>query len=134
MGERVIEAELVPTTGAGESALSAITRGELDVQISTAKSYPRNARRFIEVAEEFGSFTDYIWSFVDGRPLVNRWKEQRDVPSTSAQSDALSRDLKIRGFKFVGSTIIYAHMQAIGLVNDHLVDCYRYEQCRMLTA
>jgi DNA-3-methyladenine glycosylase I len=93
-----------------------------------------NARCFVEVQSEFGSFDDYIWAFVDGKPVVNRWKRDRQVPATSTESDALSKDLKARGFKFVGSTIIYAHMQAIGLVNDHLVDCFRHEQCRQLTA
>jgi DNA-3-methyladenine glycosylase I len=88
-----------------------------------------NARRFLEVQQEFGSFDAYIWRFVDGRPQVNRWRRQPDVPATSPQSDALSRDLRARGFRFVGSTIIYAHMQAIGLVNDHLVDCFRYREC-----
>ena len=87
-----------------------------------------NAKRFIEVQEAFGSFDNYVWRFVDGRPLVNRWKSQRQVPATSAQSDELSRDLKQRGFKFVGSTIIYAHMQATGLINDHLSTCFRYAE------
>jgi DNA-3-methyladenine glycosylase I len=91
-----------------------------------------NARQFLKVQEEFGSFDSYIWEFVDGRPIINRRRRPKDVPATSAESDALSKDLKARGFKFVGSTIIYAHMQAIGLVNDHLVDCYRYEECRRL--
>jgi DNA-3-methyladenine glycosylase I len=75
-----------------------------------------NARRFLEVQQEFGSFDSYIWAFVDGRPKINRWRRQKDVPARSRESDALSADLKSRGFKFVGSTIIYAHMQAIGLV------------------
>ena len=91
-----------------------------------------NARQFLKVQEEFGSFDSYIWEFVDGRPIINRRRRPKDVPATSAESDALSRDLKARGFKFVGSTIIYAHMQAIGLVNDHLVDCFRYAQCLRL--
>lgn len=91
-----------------------------------------NARCFLEVQQEFGSFDDYIWRFVDGRPKVNRFTRQDQVPATSSESDELSRDLKSRGFKFVGSTIIYAHMQAIGLVNDHLVDCFRHEDCRAL--
>ena len=85
-----------------------------------------NAKRFLEVQKEFGSFDKYIWGFVDGKPKVNAWKEMRDVPPTSAESDALSKDLIKRGFKFVGSTVIYAHMQACGLINDHLVDCFRY--------
>jgi len=88
-----------------------------------------NARHFLDVQQEFGSFDTYIWGFVDDRPIVNRRRRQKDVPATSKESDALSKDLKSRGFKFVGSTIIYAHMQAIGLVNDHLVDCFRYEEC-----
>ena len=88
-----------------------------------------NAKRFLEVQAEFGSFDDYIWRFVDGRPKQNRWRRQQDVPATTAESDALSRDLKARGFKFVGSTIIYAHMQAIGLVDDHLVGCFRHARC-----
>jgi DNA-3-methyladenine glycosylase I len=88
----------------------------------------RNARHFIEVQEAFGSFNDYIWRFVDGQPKRNRWKTHNSLPATSEESDALSRDLKARGFKFVGSTIVYAHMQAAGLVNDHLVDCFRYRE------
>jgi len=85
-----------------------------------------NAKRFLDVQQEFGSFDAYVWRFVGGRPRVNRWRKQSQVPPTSKESDALSKDLKSRGFKFVGSTIIYAHMQATGLVNDHLVDCFRY--------
>jgi DNA-3-methyladenine glycosylase I len=92
-----------------------------------------NAREFLKVQQEFGSFDDYIWRFVGGKPIVNRRRRQKDVPATSAEFDALSRDLKSRGFKFVGSTIIYAHMQAIGLVNDHLVDCFRHEACLRLS-
>jgi len=91
-----------------------------------------NAQRFLEVQDEIGSFTRYIWSFVDGRPKQNRWRHQSDVPATSPESDALSKDLKRRGFKFVGSTIIYAHMQATGLVNDHITSCFRFAECRQL--
>ena len=91
-----------------------------------------NARGFLEIQKEFGSFDNYVWGFVGGRPIQNRWKKQADVPATSAQSDSLSKDLKHRGFSFVGSTIIYAHMQATGLINDHLIDCYRYEACARL--
>lgn len=87
-----------------------------------------NAKRFLEVQKEFGSFDKYIWSFVGGKTVVNRWKQLSEVPATTAQSDALSKDLIKRGFKFVGSTVMYAHMQACGLVNDHLIDCWRYEQ------
>lgn len=85
-----------------------------------------NAQKFIEIQAEFGSFDAYIWRFVDGRPIVrNQLRTLADYPATSAESDALSRDLRRRGFKFVGSTIIYAQMQAIGLINDHAVDCFR---------
>jgi len=86
-----------------------------------------NAREFLAVQEEFGTFDKYIWSFVDGRPIRNTWATMKQVPATSKQSDALSKDLKQRGFKFVGSTIIYAHMQAVGMVNDHLVTCFRHK-------
>jgi len=88
-----------------------------------------NARRFLEVREEFGSFSKYIWGFVGGRPKVNRWTRLSQLPASSKESDALSADLKRRGFKFVGSTIMYAHMQATGLVNDHLVSCFRHRAC-----
>jgi DNA-3-methyladenine glycosylase I len=88
----------------------------------------KNARQFLAIQEEFGSFDSYAWRFVDGRPRLNRWKNAKDIPATSAQSDALSKDLKTRGFSFVGSTVIYAHMQAVGMVNDHLVDCFRYRE------
>ncbi len=84
-----------------------------------------NARAFLAVQEEFGSFDAYIWRFVDGRPIVNELRILSDYPATSKESEALSRDLRQRGFKFVGSTIIYAHMQAVGMVNDHSLDCFR---------
>jgi DNA-3-methyladenine glycosylase I len=90
----------------------------------------RNAGHFLAVGEEFGSFDAYAWRFVDGRPIDNRRKETSDIPATSPQSDAFSKDLKSRGFSFVGSTVIYAHMQAVGMVNDHLVDCFRYGQVK----
>lgn len=83
-----------------------------------------NAQKFLEIQKEFGSFDKYIWSFVGGKPIVNTVKTRNDFQATSKESDALSKDLKKRGFKFVGSTIIYAHMQATGLVNDHMVDCF----------
>jgi len=91
-----------------------------------------NAKRFLEVQKEFGSFDRYIWSFVNGKPIINHPKTLGDIRPTSAESDALSKDLIKRGFKFVGSTVIYAHMQACGLVNDHLVDCWRYKQTKTL--
>lgn len=89
-----------------------------------------NARQFLKVQDEFGSFCNYIWQFVDSKPRQNRWRRQKQVPATSRQSDDLSRDLKQRGFKFVGSTIVYAHMQATGMVNDHLLGCFRYQTCQ----
>lgn len=89
-----------------------------------------NARAFLAVRDEFGSFDAYCWRFVDGQPRRNRWKTMREIPATSPESDAFSKDLKKRGFKFVGSTIVYAHMQAVGMVNDHVVDCFRYVQIR----
>jgi len=85
-----------------------------------------NAQKFIEVQKEFGSFDDYVWSFVNHKSIINHWKTMSEVPVTTPESDALSKDLKKRGFKFVGSTIMYAYMQACGLVNDHTVDCYKY--------
>jgi DNA-3-methyladenine glycosylase I len=85
-----------------------------------------NAQRFLVVQEAFGSFDAYIWRFVDGRPLQNRRQSMKDIPATTRESDALSKDLKARGFKFVGSTICYAHMQATGMVNDHVADCFRH--------
>jgi len=87
-----------------------------------------NAQKFLEVQEEFGSFDAYIWQFVEGRPIINAWDSLSQIPATSGESDALSKDLKKRGFKFVGSTIIYAHMQACGLINDHIVSCFRYTE------
>ncbi len=89
-----------------------------------------NARAFLLVKEEYGSFAAYVWQFVDGRPRRNAWRSPGQVPARTAQSDAMSRDLRARGFKFVGSTICYAFMQATGMVNDHLVSCFRYRQLR----
>ncbi|MGQ0553608.1 MAG: DNA-3-methyladenine glycosylase I [Planctomycetota bacterium] len=86
-----------------------------------------NARAFLEVQEEFGGFAKYMWGWVDGRPVVNRWSGLKQLPARSAVSDAWSKDLRARGFKFVGSTIMYAHMQATGMVNDHLVGCFRHK-------
>jgi len=92
----------------------------------------RNARAFLTVQAEFGSFDAYCWRFVHGRPRQNRWSSLREIPATTAESDAFSRDLKRRGFTFVGPTVIYAHMQAVGMVNDHQVDCFRYRDIRRL--
>jgi DNA-3-methyladenine glycosylase I len=89
----------------------------------------QNAKSFLKVREEFGSFDDYIWRFVNGEPIKNDWKNLSEVPAKTSVSDAMSKDLKKRGFNFVGSTIMYAFMQACGLANDHLVSCFRYEEC-----
>lgn len=105
----------------------AIVRNRLKVNAAVV-----NARAFIDVQEEFGSFSEYIWRFVDGRPIQHRFRKDSDIPATTPESDALSKDLKQRGFKFVGSTIVYAHMQATGLVNDHLTSCFRHKPCAAL--
>ena len=101
-----------------------IVRNKLKVRAAVT-----NAKAFLAVQKEFGSFSDYIWGFVGGKPMQNKLQEDGDVPATSLESDALSKDLKKRGFKFVGSTIIYAHMQATGMVNDHVTGCFRYKPC-----
>lgn len=88
-----------------------------------------NAQAFLDVRKEFGSFNDYLWGFVRGKPIQNRWTTTAQVPATSPVSDAMSKDLKSRGFKFVGSTVCYAHLQAVGAINDHLVGCFRHREC-----
>ncbi|RXJ52172.1 DNA-3-methyladenine glycosylase I [Gelidibacter gilvus] len=100
-----------------------IIRNKLKVHATVA-----NAKLFMKVQEEFGSFSNYVWGFVDGKPIKNKVKNYKEAAPTTAQSDALSKDLKKRGFKFVGSTVMYAYMQAVGMVNDHEVDCFRYEE------
>jgi DNA-3-methyladenine glycosylase I len=102
-----------------------IVRNRLKVESAVA-----NARAFRTVQEEFGSFADYQWRFVDGRPIENHWRRMADVPARTPLSDLFSKDLRQRGFRFVGSTIVYAHMQAVGMVNDHLVACFRHEALR----
>lgn len=92
------------------------------------RSTIQNAKSFLKVREEFGSFDKYLWQFVNGKPLINRQKSMKEVPARTEISDAMSRDLLKRGFKFVGSTICYANMQAIGMVNDHLVTCFRHKE------
>jgi DNA-3-methyladenine glycosylase I len=87
-----------------------------------------NAKRFIELVEKVGSFDHYIWNFVGGKPIVNKWDSENRIPATSKESDALAKDLKSRGFKFVGSTVMYAHLQAAGLINDHLTTCWRWRE------
>jgi DNA-3-methyladenine glycosylase I len=101
-----------------------IVRNRLKVQSAVT-----NAKAFLDVQKEFGSFSDYIWGFVGGKPIRNAFAKDGDIPATSTESDALSKDLKKRGFKFVGSTIVYAHMQATGMVNDHVTSCFRYKPC-----
>ncbi len=86
----------------------------------------KNSRAFLAVQNECGSFDAYCWQFIGGKPKINRWKTLKEIPATTRESDAFSKDLKARGFSFVGSTVIYAHMQAVGMVNDHIVDCFRY--------
>lgn len=105
-----------------------IVRNKLKV-----KSAVSNARAFLSIQKEFGSFDRYIWQFVDGNSIQNSWKNDSEVPATSAESDAMAKDLKKRGFKFVGSTICYAFMQAIGMVNDHCCDCHVYREIRSLS-
>ena len=99
-----------------------IIRNKLKIKATVS-----NAQAFIMIQKEFGTFSKYIWNFVDGKPITNKLKTLKDVPSTSPISDALSKDLKKRGFKFVGSTVIYAHMQATGMVNDHVQDCFLFK-------
>ena len=101
-----------------------IIRNRLKVEAAVT-----NARAVLEIQKEFGSFDAYIWQFVNGIPIRNRWKSLKEIPATSSESDAMSKALKKRGFKFVGSAICYAFMQSAGLVNDHITHCFRYNQC-----
>lgn len=100
-----------------------IVRNKLKIKATIS-----NAIAFIKIQEEFGSFSKYIWAFVNNTPIKNKWQSYKDAPANTALSDTISKDLKKRGFKFVGSTVIYAHMQATGMVNDHEVNCFRYNQ------
>lgn len=102
---------------------SSIIRNKLKIRSAIS-----NAKAFIEVRKEFGTFNKYIWQFVDGKPIQNCFKDMNDIPATTELSDQISKDLKKRGFNFVGSTIVYAHMQATGMVNDHTMDCFRYSE------
>ena len=111
----------------GLLANSGIIRNELKI-----RSAIRNARAFIRVREDFGSFDNYIWDFVDGRPIQNAWKHGSQIPAETPLSNKISKDLKQRGFNFVGPTIVYAHMQATGMVNDHTTDCFRYGEIKAL--
>ncbi len=107
----------------------AIIRNRLKVAAAV-----NNARQFLEVQAEFGTFDAYIWQFVDGEPIQNKRRRLKDLPATTRKSDLLSKDLKRRGFKFVGSTIVYAHMQAVGMVNDHQVTCFRHKECARMAS
>ena len=100
-----------------------IIRNKLKISASIT-----NAQAYLKIQEEFGSFDAYIWQFVDGRPKINAWRNLSEIPAQTTESESMSRELKKRGFKFVGPTICYAFMQAVGMVNDHTVDCYRYEE------
>ncbi|HET7361387.1 MAG TPA: DNA-3-methyladenine glycosylase I [Salinimicrobium sp.] len=102
-----------------------IIRNNLKIRASVT-----NAQNFIKIQEEFGSFNAYIWRFVDGKPIHNKWKTNKEVPATTKISEALSKDLKKRGFKFVGPTVVYAHMQATGMINDHEVGCFRHQELK----
>jgi DNA-3-methyladenine glycosylase I len=104
-----------------------IVRNRLKIQAAI-----QNARSFLEVQDQFGSFDTYIWQFVDGKPIQNSWKSLQEIPATTQESDAMSKELKKRGFTFVGSTISYAFMQAVGMVNDHIVDCFRWQEVQAL--
>lgn len=106
---------------------SRIVRNKLKINSAVV-----NARCFLEVQKEFGSFDKYIWAFVDGKSINNAWETQADIPGNTEISDAMSKDLKKRGFKFVGTTICYAFMQSVGMVNDHLTSCFRYEEVKAL--
>ena len=113
-----VKVDIVPIEG---SKNPGIIRNRLKVY-----SVRTNARAYLEVRKEFGTFSKYLWSFVGGQPIKNKWKKLSEIPANTPESDAMSKDLKKRGFKFVGSTICYAFMQATGMVNDHTVDCFRY--------
>jgi len=102
-----------------------IIRNRLKINAAIA-----NARAFLQVQKEFGSFDRYIWQFVNGKPIQNSWRKMTEIPSITPESDAMSKDLKKRGFKFIGATICYAFMQAVGMVNDHVVDCFRYKELK----
>jgi len=122
---RGFDPEIVARFGARDIARllqdAGIVRNRLKIESSV-----NNAKRFLEVRKEFGSFDAYLWGFVGGSPVVNRWRTLSQIPAKTELSDRISKDLKARGFRFIGSTIIYAHLQAVGVVNDHLLDCYRY--------
>lgn len=90
-----------------------------------------NAQQFLKIQDGYGSFCNYIWDFTEGKPVINKWKKLSDIPASTELSDRITKDLKLKGFKFLGTTIMYAHMQAVGIVNDHLVDCFRYKEVQL---
>ncbi|MBU2513145.1 DNA-3-methyladenine glycosylase I [bacterium] len=108
---------------------SSIIRNKLKIEAAI-----NNAKQFLKIQQEFGSFDSYIWNFVDGKPLVNRWEKLEQIPANTKLSDTISKNLKQRGFKFMGTTVVYSHMQATGMVNDHLVNCFRYLEIQQQTA
>lgn len=112
---------------AGLMLNSGIIRNRLKIRAAVS-----NAQAFIRVQEEYGSFSNYVWSFVDGIPLQNDWNHLKEVPASTSVSEALSKDLKKKGFKFVGPTVVYAHMQATGMVNDHITQCFRHQEVKNL--
>ena len=120
-------AEFTPADVERLVADAGIVRNRLKIEAAI-----NNARRFLEVATRHGSFANYLWDFVDGQPVCNAWTELGQIPATTPLSDKVSKDLKKKGFKFMGSTVVYAHLQATGLVNDHLVSCFCYEEVRGL--
>ena len=120
-------AEFTPADVERLVADAGIVRNRLKIEAAI-----NNARRFLEVAARHGSFANYLWDFVDGQPVCNAWTELGQIPATTPLSDKVSKDLKKKGFKFMGSTVVYAHLQATGLVNDHLVSCFCYEEVRGL--
>ena len=119
----------------GEAKIAALleNRGVVRNRLKVTSTVT-NAQHFLEVQEKFGSFSAYLWRFVEGEPIINSWRSLEEVPAMTPESDALSQDLKKRGFKFVGSTIMYAYMQAVGMVNDHTTDCFRYEPVKEMRA
>ncbi|MDR0502834.1 MAG: DNA-3-methyladenine glycosylase I [Treponema sp.] len=104
-----------------------IVRNRLKIEASI-----NNAKKFLEIQEEYGSFSDYIWSFTKGKPVVGKWKAIKEIPARTELSDAISADLKKRGFKFLGSVIMYSHLQATGIINDHLINCFRYKEVKKI--
>jgi DNA-3-methyladenine glycosylase I len=110
-------------------ANAGIVRNRLKIEASI-----NNAQQFLKIQKEYGSFSNYIWSFTNGKPVIGKWKSLDEIPAKTALSDTVSRDMKKRGFKFLGSIIMYSHLQATGIINDHVTDCFRYKELRNLPA